>query len=45
MDDEEYNRLIDKKKQQVRFAKTVRNPANRNDRRLTIFNPIDPNNA
>jgi hypothetical protein len=51
MDDEEYKRLIDKrnkKNTQVRFSMLVNDRpkgAVAGERRMTVFNPKDPNNA
>ncbi len=42
MDDDEYNRLMDKRRRQVRFAGRL---PPKGDRRMSIFNPNDPNNA
>lgn len=44
MDDEEYRRMIERKKQLVRFSK-IKPGEERLDRRMTIFDPSDPNNA
>lgn len=49
MDDEEYKRMIDQrgtKPNQVRFSMLVtEKPRGGIERRMTMFNPIDPNNA
>ena len=49
MDDEEYKRMVDQRGQkanQVRFSMLVtEKPRGGIERRMTMFNPIDPNNA
>jgi len=48
MDDEEYRRLIEKrnnKNNQVRFSMLVPERQRGGERRMTVFNPMDPNNA
>ena len=46
MDDEEYKRLIDKRRGVVvRFSDMKSTFARSGERRMTIFNPNDPNNA
>jgi hypothetical protein len=49
MDDEEYKRMIErrgKKENQVRFSILVPEKTRGGaERRMTVFNPIDPNNS
>ena len=48
MDDEEYKRMIDrrmKKPNQVRFSMLVTEKPRGIERRMTVFNPMDPNNS
>lgn len=45
MEEEEYQRLIHKKGNQVRFSNLKEATAAKGERRFTIFNPLDPNNA
>lgn len=40
MDEEEYKRMMDRKRQVIRFSN-----ATKLDRRLSVFDPSDPNNA
>jgi len=47
MDDEEYKRMIERRNQkvnQVRFS-TLSVRKTKGERRMTIFNPLDPNNG
>ena len=44
LDEEEYKRMIDKKRHIVRFS-NLKDGLLKNDRRLSLFNPLDPNNA
>ncbi|TNV73508.1 hypothetical protein FGO68_gene10109 [Halteria grandinella] len=45
LDEEEYKRLIDRKGNYVRFSNLKDGLMIKGERRLTIFNPLDPNNA
>jgi hypothetical protein len=49
MDDEEYKRMIERrgnKPNQVRFSMLVtEKPRGGVERRMTVFNPMDPNNS
>jgi hypothetical protein len=43
MDEDEYKKLYERKRHLVRFSNIK--GINSGERRMTIFNPLDPNNA
>jgi hypothetical protein len=44
MDEEEFRKMLDRKQRFTRFS-TARGAINKFERRSSIFNPSDPNNA